>query len=104
MPKLVRTKRQRPPGESAGGWPGIRDLVSPNQRGDDVLDGGRDHLRGLSPIEEPELALVAVVADQRCRLFEKDIDPVIGDIAAVVLAVAGAQPVQWRPPAGLEVD
>src|SRR6266576_2460108 len=65
---------------------------------------GRDRLRRLGTIDEPELALVAVVADQRRRLFEEDVDPVVGDVGTVVLAMSLAQPVHQRLPVGLQIE
>src|SRR5256885_8520376 len=34
------------------------------ERADDLVDGGGDQLRRPSPIDEPELALITVIADQ----------------------------------------
>src|SRR2546423_7785380 len=52
------------------------------QRSDDGIDGGGDPFRRLGPVDEPELALVPVVADQRCRLVEEDVEPVVDDVGA----------------------
>src|ERR1700687_2355692 len=46
----------------------------PGERPDDVLDAGRHHFRWLCPIDDLELALILVVADQGRRLLQKDVE------------------------------
>src|ERR1700716_889109 len=89
---------------SALGRSGIGGTVGPDQGADDLVEGGRDHLWRSGPIDEPELPLLAVIVDQRRGLLEEDVDPVVGDVGAIVLAVALAQPVQQRLPVGLQVE
>src|SRR2546428_3736662 len=98
MPNLALAKRL--PGEagSAPGPAGLRASAGSEQRPDDLIDSGGDPVGGIRPVDQPELAMVTVIADQRCRLLEEDLDPVVDDVGAGVLAGAPGRAGPGRPP------
>src|SRR5438552_18868949 len=69
-----------------------------------VVDGGGDELGGLRPVDQPELALPAIVIDQWRRLVEEDVDPVGNDIRAIIAALVDLGPVAESLEQGLPVD
>src|SRR5437763_3634161 len=78
------------------------------ERADQAVDGGRDLVCRLPSIDQPELALLAVVVDQGRRLVEEDVDPVSNDIRAIIAALValGAvhEPVEPALPVDLNVE
>src|SRR5207249_900185 len=84
MPNLAGAKRWR---SAPKGRPGRL-----RQRADHVVDGGGDDFGGLRPVDQPELALPAIVVDQWRCLVEEDVDPVGNDIRAIIAALVDLGP------------
>src|SRR6266481_1662490 len=65
--------------------------IAKRERADDLLDAGRHRLGWLGTVDQLELALLPVVADQGRGLLEEDLEPVVDDALAVVTAVSKAE-------------